>query len=195
MSYTGTDIFTRAIAIKDDLSDTGTVTADVSDLQYRAPHILDLWQKEMAAHGALYAVEEYTNSDEENVYKWTKESLPTDFKSVREIIFIDSDSQMYSIKYRQFGSDIYFYYKGVGTVRMLYIPIPAAITALTQTLAVDDITASCAAYYLDEQFALSEQDTDVSKWCGDKYKELRDSLILQSPFIPEEIEDVYGCDE
>ena len=47
MSYTGTEIFDRAIAILDELGDTGTVLdSQVSDYKYRAPGLLDLWQHE-----------------------------------------------------------------------------------------------------------------------------------------------------
>ena len=43
MSYTGTEIFKRAISILDELSDTGAVvSSQVSEYQYRAPDLLDL---------------------------------------------------------------------------------------------------------------------------------------------------------
>ena len=47
MAYTGTEIFDRAIAILDELSDTGTVLdSQVSEYKYRAPYLLDVWQHE-----------------------------------------------------------------------------------------------------------------------------------------------------
>ena len=47
MSYTGTEIFNQAIAIIDELSDTGTIVdSQIAEYKYRAPYLLDMWQKE-----------------------------------------------------------------------------------------------------------------------------------------------------
>lgn len=53
--YTGTEIFNQAIAIIDELSDTGTVNdSQVKEYKNRAPYLLDMWQKEMARSGDLF---------------------------------------------------------------------------------------------------------------------------------------------
>lgn len=47
MSYTGTEIFNQAIAIIDELSDTGAIVdSQISEYKNRAPYLLDMWQKE-----------------------------------------------------------------------------------------------------------------------------------------------------
>lgn len=48
MSYTGQEIYNMAIAIIDELSDTGTVDPSrTKDYQFKAPYLLDAWNKEI----------------------------------------------------------------------------------------------------------------------------------------------------
>ncbi|MPM89640.1 hypothetical protein SDC9_136752 [bioreactor metagenome] len=48
MAYTGTEIFNKAIAVIDELSDAGTITeAQVNTYKARAPYLLDSFQHEM----------------------------------------------------------------------------------------------------------------------------------------------------
>jgi len=49
------DIFSKAIAIIDELSDTGAVSdTQVKEYKARAPYLLDLWQKEIVTSGDFY---------------------------------------------------------------------------------------------------------------------------------------------
>lgn len=49
MSYTGTEIFEMAVVVIDELSDTGTVNdSQVKEYKYKAPRLLDMWQREIA---------------------------------------------------------------------------------------------------------------------------------------------------
>jgi hypothetical protein len=48
MSYTGTEVFNMAIAVIDELSDTGAVNdAQVREYKNRAKYLLDIWQHEL----------------------------------------------------------------------------------------------------------------------------------------------------
>jgi hypothetical protein len=63
--YTGRKIFNQAIAIIDELSDTGAVDENqVSDYLARAPYLLDLWQKEMSKVEGLDFVEDIENLEQ-----------------------------------------------------------------------------------------------------------------------------------
>lgn len=191
--YTAQDIFNMAIAIKNDLSETGAVTDDdAAEFKYRAPYLLDAWQKEMASVGALRNSIDYVNSDANAVGKWLKFLLPVRLKSIKQILFLDSDSQLKPIQRRQYGkSDIYFYFTETGTVKMLYTNIPVKITSLSQVLEVDDITAVSGAYYLAEQYAAGEEETTVAAICKRKFEELKAELSKEDPPSPEEIIDVF----
>ena len=194
MSTTARNIFDKAISVIDELSDNGTVNdAQVKEYKNRAPYLIDMFQKEMADEGRLYDIEEYENTDETNVFKWTKLVLPGEMKRIKEVIFVDSDSQISSIKYKKFGnSDIYFYFTKLGMARMLYVPIPTEITSIDQTLQIADDIATMGAYYLAEHFAMADMMDDLAARCRNKYKELKDGIKDDESLMPTEIEDVYS---
>jgi hypothetical protein len=66
--YTGKKIFDRAVAIIDELSDTGAVSdSQVKEYKYRAPYLLDMWQKEMAKSGDLFKTFELSRTRKKNL--------------------------------------------------------------------------------------------------------------------------------
>jgi hypothetical protein len=190
MSYTGNEVFAMAISILDELSDSGTIVdSQINEYKYRAPYLLDMWQKEIG--DSLQTIEEYENTDADNNYKWDKFALPTNLKRIKEIMFINSESQISSIPYKRFGdSDIYLYFNDTGTARMLYVPIPAKITALTQSLEVDENIATSGAYYLAEHFALADQNSELAAMCRDKFAQL--SIQKPKPINSADIIDCYN---
>lgn len=194
MSYTGVEIFNQAISVLDELSDSGAIVeSQVAEYKNRAPYLVDMWQKEMAKLGSLYNIEEYENSDEDSLYKWLKFDLPSSMKAIKDIIFIDGDSQIHTIEWKKFGNnDIYFYFTKTGTVRMLFVPIPVKITALSQSLEVDDITAISGAYYLAEHFAMADMNDELARRCRNKFNELKADAAEKAPSAPAEIRDIYG---
>jgi hypothetical protein len=194
MSYTGTEIYEMAIVILDELTDTGTVSDSQSkEYRYRAPRLLDMWQHEAAKNGRLEAIEEYENTDEDNVNKWTKLTLPANINRIKDVIFEDADSQPTTINYKRFGkTDIYFYFTQTGTARVLYIPIPEKITDLAQTIEISEDCAISGAYYLAEHFAMADQNDELAARCRQKYAELKGEDNRPNPITTQEIEDVYG---
>jgi hypothetical protein len=191
--YTCKEIFDMAVAIIDELEDNGTANITSKKEYYnRAPYLLNMWQQENADN--LSNIIEYANTDDANLYKWVKYNIPSGTKKIKDIIFIDSDSQQISsIQYRQFGkADVYFYFSKNGTVRMMYVPFPAKVTNIGQTLEVDEGCAISGAYYLAEHFALADQNDELAKICRDKYKELKLDSMVKTPLSPTEIRDVYG---
>jgi hypothetical protein len=89
MSYTGTEIFDRAIAILDELSDTGAVVdSQIKEYKYRAPYLLDLWQKEMAKSGDFFKTFELSC--------FRKNNLLGDVSQMGKIIENNGETQEYS---------------------------------------------------------------------------------------------------
>ena len=192
--YTGTEIFSQAIAILDELSDSGTIVeSQIKEYKHRAPYLLDLGVKELAGVGGLYYVEEYQLANEEQTYKWTKVALPSDFRNIRDVVFEDEDMQLPPVQYKQFGmTDLYIYYTQTGTLRLLYAPTPDKITALTQTLPIDESIATALAYYNAEHFALADQNDTLAARCKAKFDELVKKLALPVKPAPSSIIDVYN---
>jgi len=194
MSYTAQEIHEIAITILDELSDDGSVDVNkTKEYANRAPRLLDAWQKEESNLGNITNIEEYVNTDENALYKWTLLAIPADLKFIKDMMFIDSDLQIGTVQYKQFGKgDIYFYFEKLGTARMLYALIPVKITSLTQTLEVDDSTATNGAYYLAEHYALADMNDELAKKCRDKFAELKYESKTKTPISAESIVDVYS---
>jgi hypothetical protein len=84
MSYTGTELFNMAIAIIDELSDTGTVNdAQIKEYKYRAPYLLDLWQGGASGSGDLFKTYE--------VSCFRKTNNLIDTTSFRTVEHLDTD--------------------------------------------------------------------------------------------------------
>jgi hypothetical protein len=322
MPYTGTEIFDRSIAIIDELSDSGAVSdAQIAEYKYRAPYLLDLWQKEMARTGGLFktfeiscfrkknlltdvnqfqavehtdtdqtyegtgancfffgvdgpatvSIEELTGAvwtavtgtyikdngtptaftgtiaadtatssfsyykgiisptnsansirlrfsgtyyyrhtnralcpykyqaaaDVQDFMPWCKITMPTDFKSKSQIIDEYPNWQYSEVtNHRWEGSnELYVLFSYEGIIRIKYIPVPTKITVLTQTLEVDDITATSGAYYIAEHFAMADQNDALAKKCRDKFKELKIEGMVKTPLAPSDIKDIYGISD
>jgi hypothetical protein len=320
VSYTGTEIFDRAIAVLDELSDTGTVVdSQIKEYKYRAPYLLDLWQKEMAKSGDLFKTFELScfrkknlltdvsqmgkiieNNGESQAYSgagaycfyvevdgdctltftegganvsgtysfnggvetaftgtinisvpagttsflpvrgiltasggtvtmtvsgtyyfrhsnralspykfasadkvpdfkpWYKVDMPSDFKSRSQIIS-EYPSWQYqegspSVKWEG-ANELYVMFSYEGTIRIKYIPVPTKITVLTQTLEIDDITATSGAYYLAEHFAMADQNDALAGRCKEKFRELKIESMIKTPLQPAEIKDIYSISD
>lgn len=121
-----------------------------------------------------------------------KVEMPSDFKVVSTIIDEYPSWQYEEATHKWEGKDLYVHFGYEGTIRITYIPIPAKITSLTQTLEIDDITAQSGAYYLAEHFALADQNTDLVKKCNAEFKALQLESTIKTPLTASQIKDVYG---
>lgn len=147
------------------------------------------------------ALSEYRFSTAANVpdFKpWYKIDMPSDFKSRSQIISEYPNWQYQqgspSIKWEG-ANELYVMFSYEGLIRIKYVPVPTKITALTQTLEVDDITATSGAYYLAEHFAMADQMDELAARCKEKYRELKIDAMIRQPLQPSEIKDLYGISQ
>jgi len=129
---------------------------------------------------------------------WVKVTMPTDFKSRSQIISEYPNWQYQegssSVKWEG-ANELYVMFSYEGLIRIKYIPVPAKITVLTQTLEIDEITATSGAYYLAEHFAMADQNTELAQRCKEKFRELKIDSMIKSPLQPAEIKDLYGISQ
>lgn len=125
---------------------------------------------------------------------WYKVDMPTDFKSRTQVIAeypmwqYESDA---GSKWEN-GNELYVQFGYEGIIRVNYVPVPVEITALTQTLEIDDVAATSGAYYLAEHYALADQNDSLARMCRDKFKSLKMDSMIQAPLSTSEIVDFYG---
>lgn len=134
-------------------------------------------------------------ADRVPIYRpWVKQTLPDDFKSLSQIINEYPERQYNKdINYKWEGrKDLYINYYYEGNVRMVYKPVPARVTVLTDTLELDDITATTILpYYLSAHLML-EENPDTASYFNGRFMELKIMGMVPKPVGAEHIVDVYG---
>ena len=124
---------------------------------------------------------------------WVKYTMPTDFRSVDSIVE-EYPSQQYaqeSMSKWEGYKDLYINYFYEGTVRVVYKPVPVTITAITDTLEIDDISVQAIAYYVAARLAPFENASLVN-FFEQKYMEMRMDAFINMPQSEQTIIDVYG---
>ncbi len=133
----------------------------------------------------FYSVPEYT--------PWIKKEMPDDFKAVDSIVK-EYEYQKYindGIFKWENRKDLYISRRYKGKVRIKYIPTLTTITALSDTLELDDTTClQVLPYGLAALLLIHENDT-VADFMQQKFDELKFQASRKAPASAQEIEDVY----
>ena len=156
----------------------------------------------MAVSGAYYfrhnnralSTYKFATADKVPDFKpWYKIAMPSDFKSRTQIVNESSPWQYTESNNHHWegNNELYVLFSYSGLIRIKYIPVPVKITALTQTLEINDVAAQSGAYYLAEQFAIADQNDALAALCKAKYKELKVESMLKIPLAASEIIDIY----
>ena len=82
----------------------------------------------------------------------------------------------------------YFY---AGKKRIIYKPVPTRITALTDTLTVDDITARTLLPYGLGVELFKEENADIYNHFLGRYRELKAMAMRKSTSNEQDVVDVY----
>jgi len=193
---TVTEVYERALALYDEISKTGTIDAGkTADYRARAPRIVDLLQKELIAKDSIQKIYEYAYVADSTL-PWVVQTLPSDFDSLVEVILSITGNNYYVYTDYLLERDgntysLYLMYPNDCTVRVKYKFIPTTITAITDALQVDEITAQAISYGLCKWFAVSEQNEFVASYCENKFNELKVDNRSRRVARTEDIIDVY----
>lgn len=125
---------------------------------------------------------------------WFKKSMPSDFKSVDEIIK-ETPTRQYNnfTNFKWEGRrDLYINYFFEGNIRIIYHPIPIAISALTDTLQVDDVTARTILPYGLSAHLLLVENPDSASFFQQRFEELKFNTTRKKMTSIEKITDVYS---
>lgn len=142
---------------------------------------------------ALFKVPFASSGDVPDYRPWVKKTMPSDFKSVDQIINEYPERQYAkSSNYKWEGkSNLYINYYYDGNIRILYKPIPTIITSLSQTLEIDDITAiTVLPYGLAAHLLLTEKKDDAT-FFNQRYEDLKAENAIKQPMSEDAIVDMY----
>lgn len=125
---------------------------------------------------------------------WVKKTLPSDFKSVDEII-----NEYYERNYTKDANykwegrnQLYIDYYYDGNIRIMYKPIPIKLTATTDNVQVDDVTARTILPYGLAAHLLLSENTQSASFFQQRYEELKTLAGRQQASSAEQITDIYG---
>lgn len=119
--------------------------------------------------------------------------VPSDFRSINQIIKEDCTGRYVNqgaYKWQGFR-ELYISYYFDGVITIVYRPVPTTITALTDTLEIDDITAKAIPYYAAAKIAPNEN-TDVVSYFEQLYSEALAAVKDDQKMPEQSIEDLYG---
>ena len=125
---------------------------------------------------------------------WVKITMPADFKSQDKIVTeypdrqysMDTNSKWEGVK------DYYVNYFYEGKIRIVYKPVPIPITSMTQTLQIDDITATTVLPYLLAWHFMNQENDEMAKIFKNKYEQQKAINTIKGPSTITQIIDVYG---
>lgn len=123
---------------------------------------------------------------------WIKIQMPSDFKSIDQIIE-EYPVMQYSVnpnhKWEGF-KDLYINYGYAGNIRIIYKPVPKTIASINDILEIDDITAEAITYYCAARLAPFKK-KELVQFFEDKYNELKFESKTNNVNCSTEIVDVY----
>mgnify|MGYP001216255132 CR=1 FL=1 len=124
---------------------------------------------------------------------WIQKDMPSDFKSVDQIVK--------EYEYQRYERDGIFRWEGrnklfvshdyKGKIRITYVPVLDTLTALTDTLQLDDTTCVQVLPYGLAALLLVHENPDIANYMSQRFDELKFVARKKAPSAFHEIEDVY----
>lgn len=122
---------------------------------------------------------------------WFKVDMPADFKNVDQIITEEPSYNVNATYKFEKNRFLYVNYYFEGNIRINYKPIPATLTDIEDTIALDEITAQAIAYYVAARLAPFEN-KELVQFFETKYQEMKFENSNDVAEAQEEIVDAYG---
>jgi hypothetical protein len=137
----------------------------------------------------------FATDDDVPAYRpWVEKQMPSDFKSIDQIT--EEYPQMQYTKSPNFKWEgknklfIDYYYEG--SIRIVYRPIPAAITSMTDVLQIDDVTARSVLPWGLAMELYKDDDTKFA-YFERRYNEMKALSITRQPASEQQAINVYGA--
>ena len=140
---------------------------------------------------AFYDVAFQADADIPKYQPWVELDLPSDFKSLDSVVEEYESRQYSESSTYKFENPNRFYYDYYfkGKLRIIYNPIPTTLTAVTDTLEIDDVVAKALAFYVASWISPYENQS-MTNPLFQKYEELKLEAMAVEPATEEDIQNV-----
>lgn len=124
---------------------------------------------------------------------WVPVTMPSDFMDINQVIseFPDRQYNKDSLYKWEEPDTLYMNYYYDGQYRMVYNPIPATITAITDTLQCNEVIGQAISYYVAARLAFFEGQQANVNFFESKYFEMKTSSAQKKPLSWEQVKPTY----
>ena len=192
MATTARQVFEYTMSLIDERLDTGLVDATSTAIfEKNTPYILTTLQDELK--GMYVKSYNITKAVTSNNGGYQLYAMPSDFYSLSKVILLPTDGvyQLATDFKWEDTDDLYIPDSFVGTIRVEYIPILAPLTAMTDTLVLDDITCRTILVNGLASRLLTNENTNLANYFGGIYNELKNQKGTNNIAPINKIGDVY----
>lgn len=134
------NVFDYTMSLIDERLESGLVDpSSTGTFEKNTPYILTTLQDELIQDTDYYKTYSITKAETKNDGGYQEYDMPTDFKTEQQIIEINGDYKN-ATDFRWEDKTLMIPDSFVGTIKVVYYPIPDPLTAMTDELVLDDIT-------------------------------------------------------
>ncbi len=195
MATLANDVFEYAMSLIDERLESGLVDATSTAIfKKNTPYILTMLQDELIESSNYTKTETITvTSAVETAGHYIAHTMPTDFYNESQLISIETENTYQKLTdYKWEGNNILLIPDTfVGTIKVVYKPIPAPITALSDTLILDDITCRTILTNGLASRLLTNENKVLAGYFNQIYNELKNRPKMRKLANAETIKDKY----
>jgi hypothetical protein len=171
------DIFEHTMSLIDERLDSGLVDATSTAIfKKNTPYLLTILQNEVIQDSDYTKTETITvTSAVPTTDGWIAHTMPSDFKNEKQIVSIEADGTYRNESdFKWQGNNVLLIPDTfIGTIRVIYTPIPDALTALTDNMVVDNLICTTILTYGLASRLLTNENKALASFFNQLYEEAR----------------------
>lgn len=189
---TGQDVFNIAMSLMDEYLETGQIDpTSTATFQVNAPKLLNLLQAELVDDNERKR-HEITKLVTTNAGGYEEYTMPTDFHDARQVITIETDGVYQNATEMKWEDNVLLVPdEFTGLIRVVYRPVPALLTALTDPITIDPITARTTLAYGLASRLLTNENQNISNYFQQLYEAEKNKPKRRNVAFGEPIKDYY----
>lgn len=182
------DTYNIAMSLIDERLENGVIDpTSTATYEKNAPFIINLLQADLVDK-LINKTHSITKAITETYESYT---MPTDFYSASQVIEIEAGNYNWADNFKWENDNILIVPSDfVGTIKVIYRPIPTLVNALADTLTVDPITARTTLAYGLASRLLTNENRAMANYFNDLYEESK-LKFRKSVAFSSKIKDYY----
>lgn len=173
------DVFEITMSLIDERLDSGIVDAtSTAVFKKNAPYLLTTIQDELIPYANYFKTETITKAETTTSGEYKPYTMPSDFYSASQIVSIETNgiySNLTDFKWEA-NNILLVPDTFIGTIKIIYKPIPTQFTSLTDNIVLDDITGRTTMAYGLASRLLTNENRVMSNYFNQLYDESKANM-------------------